>query len=39
MIKEHVHHMPVLHEGKVVGMVSRHDFLKIFGASTQDPST
>ena len=39
MIKEHVHHMPVLHEGKVVGMVSRHDFLKIFGASAQDPST
>ena len=33
MIKEHVHHMPVLQDGKVVGMVSRHDFLKIFSAS------
>lgn len=33
MIKEHIHHMPVLQDDKVVGMVSRHDFLKIFGSS------
>ena len=33
MMKDHVHHMPVLQGGKVVGMVSRHDFLKLFRAS------
>ncbi len=33
MVREHVHHMPVLQDSKVVGMVSRHDFLKIFGSS------
>ena len=33
MMKDHVHHMPVLQGGKVVGMVSRHDFLKLFGPS------
>ncbi len=33
MIKQQVHHMPVLQDGQVVGMVSRHDFLKIFGSS------
>ena len=33
MMQNNVHHMPVLENGKVVGMVSRHDFLKIFGPS------
>ena len=33
MMGDNIHHMPVLQGGKVVGMVSRHDFLKIFGSS------
>ena len=33
MIEDHLHHMPVLQGDRVVGMVSRHDFLKLFGPS------
>ncbi len=30
MATKNVHHVPVIKNGKVVGMVSRHDLLKIF---------
>jgi CBS domain-containing protein len=29
MIREHVHHMPVLRGGAVVGLISRHDLLRV----------
>lgn len=36
MIGSGVHHLPVLVDGKPVGMISRHDLLRLFAESDQD---
>lgn len=36
MLKHHVHHLVVMDDGKIVGMISSQDFVKLVAAHTLD---